>query len=286
MHLFSGDTDAIQLVSYNPGSIKSGYIVIKKGSTRKILIDGNNGVTHAEYFYCTPDVDNTSAKAVLGADGDTGGYHGSLQLFNNAQTRTIVLDGNGGSASFNGNIAATGNINTGATVTGSNVIANYGGLHVRHPSTPFVDFYHASSATYTSRLIENISGSLYLYTAASAAWGWFHAGGYAVESSKYAKKNIEDISDTEALKLLQLRPVSFDYKNGQTNKRGLIAEEVMKIMPEMVQVPDGYDEDTYQYKEDEFNNVPSIDYSNFVPYLIKMIQIQQKEIDELKDKLK
>lgn len=31
--------------------------------------------------------------------------------------------------------------------------------------------------------------------------------------------------------------------------------------------------------------VPSVDYSKFVPYFIKMVQIQQREIDELRERV-
>ena len=46
-------------------------------------------------------------------------------------------------------------------------------------------------------------------------------------------------------------------------------------MPEMVIGEIGEFEEYTPY------NTPSIDYSKFVPYLIKMIQIQQKEIDSI-----
>lgn len=158
------------------------------------------------------------------------------------------------------------------------------GLEIYHSSTPYIDFHYGnSSADYTSRLVEGVSGSIYLRI--PGGHGWFHAAGYAVDSSKHVKTNIKDITDEEALKLLDLRTVSFDYKNGQTNKRGMIAEEVMDVYPELVQVPDGYDEDTFEYDEEGVNIVPSLDYAGFVPYLIKMVQIQQREINELKTEL-
>lgn len=55
------------------------------------------------------------------------------------------------------------------------------------------------------------------------------ASGFTQMSSKYAKENIVDISNDEASKVLNLRTVTFDYKNGQKNQVGFIAEEVLKI---------------------------------------------------------
>ena len=81
----------------------------------------------------------------------------------------------------------------------------------------------------------------------------------------------------DSRKLLQVRPVTFNYKNGGlTDQAGLIAEEVYLVMPKMV-IGD------INYNPEEPWNTPSIDYSKFVPYLIKMVQEQQKEIDELKE---
>lgn len=102
--------------------------------------------------------------------------------------------------------------------------------------------------------------------------GNLKATSYTNFSSRKYKDNIQDMTEEEAKKILQLNPVSFDYKSDKlpNNQFGLIAEDVNEIM-------------TYPiiYKNEEPD---AIDYSKFVPALIKMIQIQQKEIDELKNK--
>lgn len=205
----------------------------------------------------------------------TGVDAGYIEIFKD-NNRNILIDGN------NGYITSQGlNVNGPTTISGP--LSTTSGIEI-FGVAPHIDFHKDNNqGDFTSRLMESVAGSLYLQS--NTGWGWFHAGGYAQESSKYVKKNIQDISEDEALKLLQLRPVSFDYKKGDTNRRGLIAEEVMDVYPELVRVPEGYDEDTFEYKEDEFNDVPSLDYSGFIPYLIKMVQIQQKEIDGLKEQV-
>ena len=201
---------------------------------------------------------------------------GFMEIWKNGSDRTILLDGYDGGGYFRKIEVQSARLGTTSFVGD--------GIEIYH-TWPHIDFHKDNSgADYTSRLIEEVAGSLYL-RATNGAWGWFHAGGYAQDSSKYVKKNIQDIPEDEALKLLQLRPVSFDYKNGDTNRRGLIAEEVMDVYPELVQIPDGYDEDTFEYDEEGPNIVPSLDYSSFVPYLIKMVQIQQKEIEDLKEQV-
>jgi len=98
------------------------------------------------------------------------------------------------------------------------------------------------------------------------------ATAYGTFSSRKYKENISDMTEEEARKILQLNPVKYNYKSNKlpNNQYGLIAEDVEPIM-------------TYPivYKN---NEADSIDYSKFVPALIKMIQIQQKEIEELKNK--
>lgn len=105
-------------------------------------------------------------------------------------------------------------------------------------------------------------------------------------SSKLVKENINGMSDEEAKKVLQLNPVTFDYIKefgGACNQRGLIAEEVLETIPSCVSVPENYSEEDFDIEKGIGNEVLAIDYSKLVPYLIKMVQIQQKEIEKLKE---
>lgn len=110
-----------------------------------------------------------------------------------------------------------------------------------------------------------------------SAWKSIAASAFTVESSRRYKENIEDISEEEAKKILDVNVVKYDYKEGimdesrRFNQHGVIAEEVDEIIPEVVEYSEGVPD--------------AVDYSKFVPYLIKMVQMQQKEIDELKRRL-
>lgn len=90
-------------------------------------------------------------------------------------------------------------------------------------------------------------------------------------SSRKVKENIEPMTDEDAEKILLLEAVSFDYKNKDrgTDKRGFIAEDVAEILPNLV---------TPETEE----SPASLDYISIIPYLQKMIQKQQEEIDILK----
>lgn len=108
------------------------------------------------------------------------------------------------------------------------------------------------------------------------------AGHWHDASSIKVKKNIEDIREEDALNVLNLRPVKFDYKwdeNDNQNQVGLIAEEVEKIYPELV------GEEYKDIGNPEYQP-KSLNYVGLIPYLIKIVQMQQEEINMLKAKLR
>ena len=114
------------------------------------------------------------------------------------------------------------------------------------------------------------------------------ASDFSTTSSRLVKENITALTEDDARKLLELTPVHFDYKDcvgGKKDQLGLIAEDVLQVIPQVVQVPDGYDESDFDEKKGLFNDLLSLDYSKLVPHLIKMVQIQQQEIDDLKTRL-
>lgn len=102
-------------------------------------------------------------------------------------------------------------------------------------------------------------------------------------SSRKFKENIIPLSDEDAKKLLDVEVVNFDYKEGIINEaerygnKGVIAEQVEDLIPYVVE---------HEKDQETDEDVLRVDYRKFIPYLIKTVQIQQKEIDELKEKIK
>lgn len=106
-------------------------------------------------------------------------------------------------------------------------------------------------------------------------------------SSKKYKKKIKNLTEEEAKKILELRPVIYDFKDESmgTNMRGFIAEEVDEVIPELVKHSKDYpnpiitiDEDGNEVVQEQDDEV-SLDYTAMIPYLTKMIQLQQKQLD-------
>ena len=85
------------------------------------------------------------------------------------------------------------------------------------------------------------------------------------------------MTEDRARKNLDLNIVTFDYKEGvmdedhRYNRTGVIAEDTLSICPEVANFDKG--------------EPSGVNYEKFIPYLIKMIQLQQKEIQDLKSKI-
>lgn len=115
---------------------------------------------------------------------------------------------------------------------------------------------------------------------ATYAWQDVQAYAHTKKSSILTKENVHEITEDEARKILDVEAVTFDYKpehGGLTDQRGVIAEQVAQVIPSVVTNSENLPIDP--------NGTPGlgVDYSKFVPYLIRMIQIQQEEIDQLRE---
>lgn len=206
----------------------------------------------------------------------TGSSNGTISVNKNGTSTDVSVKGLGSNAYTSTKyLPLSGGTITGILTLNSTIeFANNGGCIDWH--------FNDSTLDYTTRIKAEAMAELTCVgknTSGTTIGATLKAAAYNQWSSINIKENVEDITDDEAKKILELRPVSFDYKQlGNKNQRGLIAEEVLEVLPNMVTIPEDY----VEFDPENPSNVPSIDYSKFVPYLIKMIQIQQKEIEELK----
>lgn len=103
------------------------------------------------------------------------------------------------------------------------------------------------------------------------------SGNVSIFSDRRYKTNIEDLTPAME-KIMRLHPVKFDYREGKEGERstdprllnrvGFIAQEVQDVVPEAV-----------SYLEED--DVYTIDYMTLIPLLIKTVQEQQMQIEEL-----
>lgn len=176
-------------------------------------------------------------------------------------------------------------------------LIDYGGNFSIYTNSGIFQFCN-SKGTQTARIHSNgtfgaatggtaiVGSAIYCQTTWSGgAYTAVYGASFTNPSSRLVKENIINMSEEEAKKILLLNPVDFDYIKefgGEKNQRGLIAEDVLNIIPSCVTVPEEYSESDFAPEKGIMNKVLAIDYSKLIPYLIKIVQMQQEEIEALK----
>lgn len=260
--------------------LKNGKIKATGGTIGEWKLDGK-GNLYSDYGNYRIYLQNAKV-----AGGDT--WVLSSQIKNSAgnYSGAFILYANGDIESYKRIISHNSIFSDGNIVCGQIEVCN---------PFPYIDFHWNTTPNnytddYSTRIIEREYGVISFLNA--SGWANCRGGSWTNSSSRLVKKNIEEISEDEAKALLDLKAVSFDYKNGVTNnQRGFIAEDVLEVMKDYVYVPENYDETKFDNTEDENGNiditqdVPSLDYSKFVVPLVKLCQMQQKQIDDLTSRI-
>jgi hypothetical protein len=184
---------------------------------------------------------------------------------NGAPTQDLIFFTNGGVA---GNTTANG-----TEVMRIDQIGNVGiGGTSRNNSG--VKTTNAEKLVVDGNIIPRTSGNGTLGTS-TYKWSAVYATNGTIQASdRRMKTNIVNLK--YGLKeILAMQPVSFNWKTTpDTNKKvGLIAQEVKKIVPEVV-------------VGDETKETLGLNYAELVPVLINAVKEQQKEILELKNMVK
>jgi hypothetical protein len=243
--------------------IGKGAGLAQAGGSNNVLIGLAAGSTQVA-------VNNNVAIGINAGSKLTGG--------NNTYIGTSVGSSAGTSGGFNILLGVAAGADTPATNT-----ANYFGVF-GNSSTPSISIAGTNTpATATT----TIHGSTFVLpdiassTAAQTGSLCWAAGGLTYDptntclvSSRKFKDNITSLSDSSGmLEIMKLRPVSYTYKdkklNGNGQSVGLIAEEVNDVDKRLV----GYDDKGEPH---------SVKYENLTAILIKGLQEQQHEIDDLK----
>lgn len=226
------------------------------GSAQNVSVKGLNSGAYIE-----ADKDSTNNTLVRRADVDAGINVGRISCSKGATFGSkVIID------------VGTANLND--LELGSETTGHHGTLAIYGNSTKFVAIKESAVTLNGSRTLSvpNETGVIQVTS----------------PSSRRVKKNIHAMTEEEAKKLLDVDVVKFDYIGdwcgGKKNQSGVIAEDTIEIIPEAVQICDNYDPN--QAVDEENNIPPNVDYRKFIPYLIKMVQMQQAEIDELKSFIK
>jgi len=128
--------------------------------------------------------------------------------------------------------------------------------------------FSGSRADVTASL--NVTGGIANFTASMIVDGALSATSITETSALKYKENINEITSSDII--YNLRPVTFDWKKDGSHDVGLIAEEVREHMSELVSI-------------DKEGNVEGVKYSKLTSLLIKTVQDQQHQIDNLTSEL-
>lgn len=193
-------------------------------------------------------------------------YGGRLSL-HKTNSKTAVLLGT--NAMNDGGLLTIYNENDKSVASLSANLTDDGELILRNASgTQCASMSAASTGGAFS--INNNAGTAKIYGYGST--GQLTCVSLTQTSSRKVKENIKPIEDSA--KILELDAVSFDYKEKTqgTDKRGFIAEDVAKVLPNLV--------------TPETDDTPAtLDYIGMIPYMQDVIKAQAAKIAELEERL-
>ena len=296
---YAGPFDDIALTSdgkINASRIVTGTLtanVIKAGvlsdSAGNSTIDMTNGAANLKDLKAKQSfslVDDTNRKRaeitysaiengsfyVYNASGDKVVYlqenaHGGLlELYNNNGKSVATIQAN---ASSNGRVRISNE--NGKQTAFLNCVSYGGNLSILNNSETTVGYMQANSASGASLGLCDSAGTINIL--GSGDTGNVRCVSLTQTSSRKVKDNIAPIED--GARILELDAVRFDYKNKEqgTNKRGFIAEDVAKVLPNLV--------------TPETEDTPAtLDYIGMIPYLQDIIKKQEARITALEEKIK
>lgn len=215
-------------------------------------------------------VRNTGAFTTLTASGVTTITNNTAAV--DKVTGALVVTGGvgvGGSVhatAFYGNLVGNVTGNVSGTVTGG----INGPVGAGTPNTgAFTTLTANNNVTFTKGTdSSSTTTGTVVITGGLGVSGTIHTNGFVQSSSIALKENVSPISNgLDAI--MSLVGVTYDRKDTQKHEAGLIAEEVAKVIPEVVSL-------------DKEGKPVGIQYTNLVAYLIEAVKSLKDEIDTLK----
>ena len=266
INLYAADGGAATVTS---GTGKGGH-----GGTIR-LTAGDGGL-------CPTDEDGDGGDIFI--DSGDGDSNGSIWLNYTSGNSTVI----GGTVGGGLSVYNTANFNVWSGYTGINAQLRVFTGSASIPSVGFIanndtGFYYATASLdeHIKITMDNATRFAFVNNN-STTQGDFYATGNiiaygAIPSDVRLKKDVKLLQDSLE-KVQKLNPVSYVRKSSGDTHLGLIAQEVEKIIPEVVR-------ETMVLGEDESIKYKTINYDELVPVLIGAIKEQQKRIEALEEKI-
>jgi hypothetical protein len=154
--------------------------------------------------------------------------------------------------------------------------ANYGGRI--NDNQQYIKQFFISSTNIATWIYKKLSNGLTIQTLADKTKpvlidnDLIVTGSIFNSSDERLKKNITTITNNELDSLFVLNPVHYLYKHDKNEKLhyGLIAQDVEKVFPELVE-------------NNNISGYKTVNYQEFIPLMLAKMKSMQNEIDELKE---
>jgi hypothetical protein len=176
----------------------------------------------------------------------------------------------------NKDITGTGNVNLTGIVTATNFVGGGAGL------TGITAGQVGAITDLVSDTTPQLGGNLDLNSKLINGTGGINITGVVTAtdfnstSDENLKENIRTIEDPLA-KVVQIRGVNFDWKETQKPSVGVVAQEVEKVLPELVQLT--------QQGEGGLGEHKTVNYNGLIGLLIEVVKEQQTQINSLNERL-
>jgi uncharacterized coiled-coil protein SlyX len=240
-----------------------GYNSLKYNST------GSNNTTSGSFSLITNTTgSDNSANGYASLNSNTSGYSNTA---NGAYALVYNTTGFYNAALGNNSLLnnTTGNSNTAIGVTAgiTNTVGSQNTLIGYAADVSSNNLSNAMAIGYNAK----VAGNNTIVLGNSSVT---NIGGYASWSNKSDRRIKKNIRDTQygLATVMQLRPVEYSLISNELKQVGFIAQEVNKLVPEVITGIEG---------DLEKGEILGITYANLVPVLTKAIQEQQKQIDGL-----
>jgi hypothetical protein len=256
----------------NPTYIGNQNTAVGSFSLQSNTIGTRNTGTGAFSLEKTSTGYDNSANGYASLTSNTTGYRntgvGSYALYyNDAGNENTSI----GHFSMQQNTSGSGNTALGGNSLTKNKTGNNNTALGFKANVSLVDLSNATAIGYNA--IVASSNSIVLGNSSVTSIGGYAA--WANYSDRRIKKNIRDIQYGLST-VLQLRPVEYMLISSELKQVGFIAQEVNKLVPEVITGVEG---------DLEKGEILGITYANLVPVLTKAIQEQQKQMDGLHSQL-
>ena len=255
----------VQSLHYSTGSISATYgfqMVVGQGNPALCYLRGRWAST-SNGFVKMWNAGNDGSGSGLDADLLDGLDSGSFLRSDTADTASGDITFNGGAGAIT--IGADGDIRS----SSNNWSGESHGKMQYHSNNWYIQYYgnviHRDSGG-TNRMTLDGSGNVTF------------ASNVTAYSDIRLKENIKTIENAVDL-VGQMRGVFYTEKKTKNARVGVIAQEIEKVLPEVVRDNEQYNPDTGKTED----SIKSVDYGNIVGVLVEAIKELKAEVEELKN---